>query len=112
MRTIIVYKVGDWVRGAGSEIGSFIRITRVNKIADNDPCYDVEFYSDVFTERGLEYVGNDIGLVEARFLLLTNPKDILLCLASDLQKRQNAVLKETEELANDVEALMRSRKLL
>lgn len=112
MRTVIVYGVGDWVRGTGSEIGSFMRICRRHKISDKDHCYDVEFYSDVFTDSGLEYVGHDIGLDGSRLRLLTDPKDILLCLASDLKKKQHQAFQDAEKLTKDIDALMHSRDLL
>jgi hypothetical protein len=72
----------------------------------------VAFYSNKFTESGLKHIGDESGVLGNRIRLLTDPRDILLCLASDIQKKQHEVSQEANKLAKDVEALMRSRELL
>ena len=113
MRKVIRHEVGDWAQSIDicSEIGPFILIRRAYKIK-GEPYYDVDFYLDEFTEVGLKHVGDEDRVINARIGLLTDPLDILLCLASDIQEKQYKGAQQTELLKQDVEAIMRSRELL
>lgn len=110
------YKIGDWAHS--TSYGSFIKITKISgRVSWRFPdageyCYGVAFYMNEFTEGGLKHVGDESGVLGTKIRPLTNPRDILLCLASDIQKKQHEASQNAEKLATDVEALMRSRELL
>lgn len=110
------YKVGDWAHS--TSYGSFVKITQIaGRVSWRFPdcgkySYDVAFYLNKFTERGLKHVGDESGVMETKIRPLTDPRDILLCLASDIQEKQYEAAKTAEKLADDVKALMKSRELL
>lgn len=110
------YKIGDWAHS--TRYGSFMKITQISgRVSWRCPdageyCYNVAFYMNEFAERGLKHVGDESGVPGTKIRPLTNPRDILLCLASDIQKKQHEASQEAKELAKDVGALMKSRELL
>ncbi len=103
------YAVGDWIKSDGH--GSFWKISE--QLMMNDcPAYSVMFMSSDLLESGLRHIGDMSGVYEVDVRPLTDQRDILLCLASDIKAQQYKLLQEAQKLGNDFDALMRTRELV
>ena len=110
------YSVGDWMKDntiGGSE--SFWRIIKVHHCnTDFHYSYDIVFISP--SNKGdfgkFDILGSRLYIQEARLSPVTNPKDILLCRAMELQEEYQDTLKKSGKLKMDLEALFSARELL
>ncbi len=116
------YKIGDWVHGERS--GTFWKITdrRLESCVlpwphdnyYNLPGYHVADYGQPgqeMTERGLRHWG-DQSTLERDIRPLTDPRDVLLCRASDIKAQHYELSQQVKKLGEDFDATMRTRELL
>lgn len=119
---IFKYKVGDWVRS--NSYGEFWKITSrclqscvLPWPHDNYyrvPSYGVASYTlseGKMPEQGMRNCADQDAL-EKDIRPLTDPKDILLCRASDLKAAHYELAKQVKKLDEDFDAIMRARELL
>lgn len=103
------YSVGEWVKSNG--LGSFWKIGE-QLLMDRLPAYSVMFMSRDLSESGLRHIGDMSAIPEVEIRPLTDQRDILLCLASDIKLQEYKLLQQAKKLGIDFDALMRSRELI
>ena len=116
------YKVGDWV--LSNHVGTFwkIRSRRLesyvakwpNEPYHRLPSYGVASYGlagQEMTETGLRHWADEF-VLERDIRPITDPRDILLCRASDIKAAYYELSQQVKKLGEDFDATMRTRELL
>jgi hypothetical protein len=107
------YAVGDWIHSNDlNDTNTFWKITG-QRTLNGELAYEVSlFLTDKMTESGFRHYGDMSGIYETDIRPLTDVRDTLWCLASDIKANEYKLLQEVKKLREDFDALMRTRELL